>query len=140
MQTKIKVGQRQELILDSLPTVIHQVETLIEEYRNELQFKDDIFGNVMIAVTEAVNNAIQHGNKGDSSKKVYLYFELTQPYQLNVGVKDEGEGFDHKNLADPTAPENIDKPGGRGIFLMEHLAEKIQFNHNGREVIMTFYI
>lgn len=140
MQTKIKVGQRQELILDSLPTVIHQVETLIEEYRNELQFKDDIFGNVMIAVTEAVNNAIQHGNKGNSSKKVHLYFELTQPYQLNVGVKDEGEGFDYENLADPTAPENIDKPGGRGIFLMEHLAEKIQFNHQGREVVMTFYI
>ncbi len=140
MQTKINVGQRQELVLESQPTVIHQVETLIEDYRNELQFKDDVFGNVMIAVTEAVNNAIQHGNKNDIQKKVHLYFELLQPYQLNVGVKDEGDGFDYEHLADPTSPENIDKPGGRGIFLMQHLTEKIQFNHQGREVVMTFYI
>lgn len=140
MQTKIKVGQRQEVVLESLPTVIHQVETLIEEYRKNLKFKDDVFGNVMIAVTEAVNNAIQHGNKGNLNKKVYLYFELTQPYQLNVGVKDEGDGFDYENLPDPTSPENIDKPGGRGIFLMEHLTENIQFNLQGREVVMTFYI
>lgn len=140
MQTKIKVGQKQEVILDSLPTVIHQVETLVEEYRKNLKFKDDIFGNVMIAVTEAVNNAIQHGNKGSADKKVHLYFELVQPYQLNVGVIDEGNGFDFENLADPTSPENIDKPGGRGIFLMQHLAENIQFNNQGREVVMTFYI
>ena len=140
MQTKIKVGQKHEVILDSLPTVIHQVEALIEEYRKMLKFRDDVFGNVMIAVTEAVNNAIQHGNKSDSDKKVHLYFELAQEYQLNVGVKDEGNGFDYENLADPTSPENIDKPGGRGIFLMQHLTENMQFNHQGREVVMTFYI
>jgi serine/threonine-protein kinase RsbW len=55
-------------------------------------------------------------------------------------VEDEGDGFDYHNLPDPTAPENIEKPGGRGIFLMKHLSDEVEFKEGGRIVELSFYM
>lgn len=129
-----------QLELASTPNVIHLIETVVDEIKAELNFKEDVYGNVMVAVTEAVNNSIFHGNRGDESKKVYVSFEMKNPYRLLVRVRDEGIGFDHKGLADPTAPENIDKIGGRGVFLMEHLSDELSFVDDGRQVEMVFNI
>ena len=93
----------------------------------------------MIAVTESVNNAIMHGNQSDKSKIVHLSLLLEEKL-IKFTVKDEGDGFDYDNLPDPTAPENIDKPGGRGIFLMKNLCDEVQFNENGSSIILTFYL
>jgi serine/threonine-protein kinase RsbW len=129
-----------QLALPSTPESIHQVENVVEEIRAELEFKEDVYANVMVAVTEAVNNSIIHGNDSDSSKKVYLEFEIPNSYRLLIRVHDEGPGFDPADLPDPTAPHNIDKIGGRGVFLMSQLADKLLFSQDGKQVEMIFDI
>ena len=129
-----------EISLESAPTVVRTVESLIDEIRNELEFKEDVYGNVMIAVTEAVNNGIIHGNKLDTKKQVHIEIQCKNEYCLVVRVRDEGEGFDPSGLKDPTSPENIENIGGRGVFLMQHLADELSFSDDGRIVEMMFNI
>jgi serine/threonine-protein kinase RsbW len=93
----------------------------------------------MIAVTESVNNAIMHGNKNDRTKNVTLSLSLNNNV-INFRIKDEGIGFDFQNLPDPTSPENLDKPSGRGIFLMKHLSDEVNFSNNGSLVELSFYM
>lgn len=128
------------LTLESQPEAILHVETFIEGMSHKHKFKEDVYGNIMIAITEAVNNAIFHGNKCDAEKKIEVEFVMEKPYIFLVKVRDEGEGFDPESLPDPTAPENVGKPGGRGVFLMRELSDDLTFNDNGRESIMRFYI
>ncbi len=138
--TKTPSMLSKQLKLASTPAVIHHVETVVDEIKAELDFKEDVYGNVMIAVTEAVNNSIYHGNQGDESKNIFIDFEMKNPYRLLIRVRDEGIGFDPSELADPTAPENVGKIGGRGVFLMEHLSDELTFADGGRQVEMVFNI
>jgi anti-sigma regulatory factor (Ser/Thr protein kinase) len=125
--------------IPSIADNIRMIESFIDNARERFHLEDDIYGNIMIAVTEAVNNAIRHGNSGDSLKNVFLSLSLDQSI-IKFVVKDEGEGFDFDHLPDPTAPENIEKPGGRGIFLMKHLSDEVRFIDGGKVVEMSFYI
>ena len=84
-----------------------------------------------------MNNAILHGNKNDPEKFVKIGFESDDD-KLIFSIADEGEGFDHTNLPDPTDPVNIDKISGRGVFLMQSLADSIQFEQNGSKVLLGF--
>lgn len=93
----------------------------------------------MIAVTESVNNAIIHGNNNQKDKNVTLSLLLEKDI-LKFTVLDEGLGFDYDNLPDPTSPDNIEKPGGRGIFLMKHLCDEVNFKNEGKEVELSFYL
>ena len=129
-----------QLVLDSDPDIIHTVEAIIDDIKSELEFKEDVYGNVMVAVTEAVNNAVVHGNKGDVKKKVHIDLEMKNQYRLIVKVRDEGSGFDPSTLPDPTAPENIVNIGGRGVFLMKHLSDNLSLSEDGKEVMMIFNI
>jgi len=129
-----------QLKLESRPEVIHIVENTVDELKSELAFKEDVYANVMIAVTEAVNNSIIHGNKNDVSKQVFVDFEVKLPYRLIVKVRDQGSGFDPQTLPDPTSPENIGNVGGRGVFLMRHLSDELSFSEDGKEVEMIFNI
>ncbi len=115
------------------------IESFIDNAREKFNFTDDIYGNIMIAITEAVNNAIKHGNQSDSSKNVSLSLSLNET-QIMFRVEDEGIGFDYENLPDPTSPENLEKPGGRGIFLMKHLSDEEEFKDGGRIVELSFYM
>jgi serine/threonine-protein kinase RsbW len=118
---------------------IRIIESFIDNAKERFQLDDDLYGNIMIAVTEAVNNAIKHGNAGDKQKNVYLSLSLDSSL-LRFTVKDEGGGFNYQNLPDPTSPENINKPGGRGIFLMKHLSDEVEFMEGGRVVVLSFYM
>lgn len=129
-----------QLALPSTVDSISTVEAVIEEIRQELKVKDDVYANIMVALTEAVNNSIIHGNNSDASKNVYVEFEIPNNYRLLIRVHDEGIGFTPEALPDPTAPNNIDKIGGRGVFLMEQLSDQIFFSDNGRQVEMIFNI
>mgnify|MGYP000577583631 CR=1 FL=1 len=113
------------------------VENLVEKVCQTVGVQEDAFGNVLIAVTEAVNNAIQHGNKMNKNLNVDL-FVGDKETDFCFSVKDAGQGFDFENLADPTAPENIEKEDGRGIFLMKSLAEEVAFFDNGSNVQIYF--
>lgn len=118
---------------------IRMIESFIDNAKERFHLDEDLYGNIMIAVTEAVNNAIKHGNGGNSSKNVFLSLTLNENL-LRFVVKDEGSGFDHNELPDPTAPENLEKPGGRGIFLMKHLSDEVEFRENGKTVELSFYM
>lgn len=125
--------------IPSLMENIRIVESFIDNAKEKHSINDDIYGNIMIAVTESVNNAIKHGNHEDEKKSVYLSMELDDA-RIRFVIEDEGKGFDPDNLIDPTAPENIDKPGGRGIFLMKHLSDEVNFKNEGRAIELVFYI
>jgi len=123
----------------SLVENIRMIESFIDNAKERFDLDDDIYGNIMIAVTEAVNNAIKHGNANDKSKNVQLSLSLNESL-IKFIVKDEGSGFDYQNLPDPTSPENIEKIGGRGIFLMKHLSDQVEFKEHGRIVELSFYM
>ncbi len=127
----------QELRFPSVPENIALVERLIDDFRESGNFQEECYGDVLIAMTEAVNNAIVHGNKLDTSKEVIVEYER-QENSLFFRVHDQGPGFDFENIPDPTAPENIEKPNGRGVFLMRSLADDCAFLEEGRIVELTF--
>ena len=118
---------------------ISEVESLIDKVCAEHKINEDLYGNILIAITEGVNNAIAHGNNNDDSKSVSLEVSKTEK-ELLFSIVDEGPGFDFNDLPDPTSPENIEKPDGRGIFLMKNLSDKIEFEHNGSKVNITFVV
>ena len=95
------------------------------------------FPDILISLTEAVNNAILHGNNADESKTVEISME-GKSSGVAISVTDEGKGFDPNEIPDPTAPENIECCGGRGVFIMSRLADKITFENNGSTVQMFF--
>lgn len=118
---------------------IRKVESVIDQLSSELHIGEEAYGKILVATLEAVNNAIIHGNKTDSRKKVSVGFLYVNP-NLSVVVTDEGPGFSPDNIPDPTAPENIENLHGRGVFLMNNLADAIEFNSTGNQVTMTFKI
>lgn len=141
LKRKIKLAGMKNIRIEipSLSENIRMIESFIDNAKDKYQLNDDIYGNIMIAVTEAVNNAIKHGNRSDSGKNVSLALTLEEG-MIKFRVEDEGSGFDYHNLPDPTAPENLEKPGGRGIFLMKHLADEVDFTNQGKVVELSFYI
>ena len=84
------------------------VEKAIDELSLELDLSDEVYGNVLVATMEATNNAIIHGNRSNPEKEVKIKM-LIEDKELKVHVEDQGDGFDHLNIPDPTAPENIEK-------------------------------
>ena len=128
-----------QIQIPSLPENIRIVESFIDNAKDQYQLNDDIYGNIMIAVTESVNNAIVHGNKSDSKKNVHLQLALEQSL-IKFIIEDEGSGFDYHDLPDPTLPENLSKPGGRGIFLMKNLCDEVSFKNDGRIAELSFYL
>lgn len=118
---------------------IHLVEKLIDAVCEEHHVAEDHYGNILIAMTEAVNNAIHHGNGLNPEKKTSVVFDRSET-QIKFTVIDEGVGFDFDNLPDPTSPENLEKPNGRGIFLMKNLADEIHFEDHGRRVELIFKV
>jgi serine/threonine-protein kinase RsbW len=123
--------------IQSKPENINVVEKFIDDLKVKHNLHEECYGNMLVAVTEAVNNAINHGNKANPEKLVDIKLEVEED-QFGFTISDEGHGFDYLNLPDPTDPENIEKPSGRGVFLMKHLADQIIFSENGRVVELYF--
>ena len=121
--------------IPSIKENVSVVESFIENVGEKIRIEDSIYGNVLVSVTEAVNNAIVHGNKEDKNKKVRLALKQNKK-SVRFVVEDEGLGFDFDNLPDPTNPKNIEKVKGRGIFLIRSLSDKTTFKHGGRTVEM----
>lgn len=115
------------------------VEKVIDDLSMELGLSDEVYGNVLVATMEAANNAIVHGNKKDITKVVKIHFN-NEGAGLIIKIFNQGPGFDYTNIPDPTAPENIEKINGRGLFLMEKLSDEISFLDEGRAVELKFRI
>mgnify|MGYP006086328427 FL=1 len=132
-------NQVEKISFQSTPENLIIVEEFIENTCTNYNVGPDVFGNIMVAVTEAVNNAIYHGNLSLQEKQVQVrsIFEAKQK-RLSFVITDEGAGFEYNNLPDPTAPENITMIGGRGVFLIKQLADWVIFNDLGNSVELQF--
>jgi len=137
--SNVPTGELYTLQLPSKPESITLVENLIEEIADKHHISEDTFANMMTCLSEAVNNAIVHGNKLDPDKKVIVNADVEEKRAIWT-ITDEGKGFDYNNLADPTAPENLENLTGRGVFILKHLADQCIFNTKGNEVELHFKI
>ncbi len=133
-----RVAKDFEVAIPSSLEEIASVERLAEKAADKMGFSEEEKDSIAIAVTEAVNNAILHGNKQDKQKQVRIKF-LFEKERLTVKVKDQGEGFDPNKISDPLAPENLLKESGRGIFILSSLMDEVKFNfdQNGTEIILV---
>lgn len=122
---------------DSNIDSLAKVEQLIESLKEEHNIPEEIYGNILVATSEGMNNAIKHGNNFDADKNVDLLFELSDN-QYVFTISDHGAGFDFNNIPDPTHPDNIEKVDGRGIFIMKSLSDDVEFEKEGSKVILKF--
>lgn len=125
------------LIIDSNPNNILEVENYLQVVTEEHRDLSARYADILISLTEAVNNAIIHGNKADENKKVRINLEQSKS-ELAVSVTDEGPGFDPSDIPDPTKPENLECCGGRGVLIMNSLADRLSYRNNGSTVEMIF--
>jgi serine/threonine-protein kinase RsbW len=114
----------QELIIPSLPEELLKVDEVAEKIADEMSFSQDDKDNIAISITEAVNNAIMHGNHADPKKKVYITF-MQEDSNLVIKIRDEGEGFNPGIVPDPTSTDNILKEKGRGLFIIHQLMDEV---------------
>jgi serine/threonine-protein kinase RsbW len=105
------------------------------EVLRPLGYDDQDFFGIRLALEEAIVNAIRHGHRNDPSKIVHIRYQAS-PQQLLVEIQDEGPGFDPEGVPDPLSPENLERPGGRGVFLMRHYMTWVSFNELGNCVTM----
>lgn len=125
------------LVLPSKLESINLVEKVVDEISERESISSDLYGKILVAVVEAVNNAVSHGNKFEDSKQVKVDFNC-QSKLLRVVVEDQGSGFNPDIIPDPTRPENLENISGRGIFIMKSYADQIEFNKNATQVTLSF--
>jgi serine/threonine-protein kinase RsbW len=135
----VQTSELYTLQLPSKPESITLLENLIEQIADKHQVSEDTFANMMTCLNEIAINAIVHGNKLDESKKVIVNAEVDGKRVIWT-VTDEGEGFDYDHLPDPTAEENLENLTGRGVFIVNQLADQCIFNTKGNEVEVHFKI
>ena len=128
-----------KLSLQSDPKSLLSLESWINSLCETYSIGAELYGNILIALSEAVNNAITHGNKNVVDKEALVEAYIDDNL-LVFTVTDEGEGFNFLTLPDPTLPENLEKPQGRGVFLMNHLSDGVVYQEPGNSVEISFNI
>jgi serine/threonine-protein kinase RsbW len=114
------------LTLASNPKNIGKIERFLNTIGKTVHLDEIQFHKLMVSLTEAVNNAIIHGNHAASGKKVQVVCELL-PGWILIMIHDEGKGFKPEKVGNPLAKENLLRESGRGIFLMRTLMDKVEF-------------
>ncbi|MBC6995837.1 ATP-binding protein [Neolewinella lacunae] len=125
------------LTLVSDPSNISKVEKYVDQIADRFKLDQEKHASLMLSLTEAVTNAIIHGNKQDRTKTVSIRLAQTRS-GLAIRVTDQGCGFDYRQIPDPTSPERICECGGRGVFLMNQLCDKMRYINGGSTVEMQF--
>jgi len=136
---RIQLTMEKEITIQSKLDNISHIEKLVDEISEQCSLSSDLYGKILIATIEAVNNSIVHGNKFDISKTVDVGVQISDS-SIHIYVKDQGVGFNYDEVPDPTKPENLENVSGRGVFLMKNLADDIIFNDNGSHVELVFNI
>lgn len=125
------------LVISSELSNINIVRNFVQDFYIDSGLKRNSFNNVFLGISEAVNNAILHGNQLDTEKKVFIRMNL-EGNQFIVEVEDEGDGFCFDAILDPTAIENLKMAHGRGIYIIRQLADELVFKEEGRKVVIQF--
>lgn len=141
--TRVDIAEDSALYTLKLPSELSSltsVENFIDALKIQYNIGEDLYAEILTCVSEAVNNAVVHGNKEDKLKKVNVSLEVQNNKRMVFIISDEGEDFDYTILPDPTSPENIEQLTGRGIYIIKQLAEKCIFNSRGNEIELHFKI
>jgi serine/threonine-protein kinase RsbW len=125
------------LIIKSVPQNIAQIERYLGELFSEHQLDTNMYPDMLISLTEAVNNAMVHGNELDKQKEVSVRSSVMSDH-IRFKISDEGEGFNPKELPDPCCDDNIMTAGGRGVMLMRALSSEVYFTNGGATVELVF--
>ncbi len=132
-------ADRKTLSLPSSYEALEQLEPFVHKLQQWVSFSEEDQNRIMLALSEAVNNAIVHGNNLQEDKTVTITASH-QNRQLDISVIDEGKGFDPDNIPDPLKEQNLLNKGGRGVYLMKQYADNVTFTQNGSKVTMNFEI
>jgi len=127
-------GNSDSLILRSSQSELNKVEKLVEALADKYYLNDTYFANMMVALTEAFNNSMIHGNKNNSSKQITIDFTINEK-EMIVDVRDEGEGFDYVGYMNTKHADNQ-----RGIELIQSVSDKVEFSENGRCISIHFNV
>jgi serine/threonine-protein kinase RsbW len=133
------MNKRKEIKIESSLEEMYRVEQFVEEISDEYLLYNNYFGNLMMAITEAVKNAIVHGNKSEKRKRVMIGAESTRE-GLWIRVQDEGAGFDITRYSHPENFEEDLEQGKSGMMLIHRLADEVKLKHKGRVIDMLFRI
>ncbi len=112
-------------------------ENLVDEVAEYCSLSKEVYGNMLVTIIEAVANAIMHGNRSNPALKVFVSCKVNPDHVVFI-VRDQGPGFDYSHVPDPTTSENIEKPNGRGVFLMRKLADYVDFEDGGSTLMIQF--
>jgi serine/threonine-protein kinase RsbW len=129
---------RQISIASDLGSIRHAVDQVVNALNHIEADASDVF-DIRLCLEEALINAIKYGNKFDKKKKVAIDFTVKNK-TASLSITDSGKGFDYELLPDPTTDENILRGSGRGVFLIRHLMDKVQFNEKGNSLTMIKYL
>lgn len=130
------------LEFNSVFEMVDFVQIVSDHMGRSVGLDEDSLHWVGVAIRESVINAIKHGNRHDAAKHVFVEFEATTAEvvpELTIRVRDQGEGFDPEEVADPLAPENLLKSSGRGIFLIRNFMDDVKLQRapeGGMEIRM----
>jgi anti-sigma regulatory factor (Ser/Thr protein kinase) len=124
------------MIIPADPLSIPRVTDGVKQMLTEKKWAEERIMAVELALQEALANAIRHGCANIRSRQVQCVVTVDDKGELLVVVRDPGPGFEAASVANPLAPENVLKPGGRGIFLINQLMDEVDFRDGGREVLM----
>jgi serine/threonine-protein kinase RsbW len=126
------------IVVESKPSEIVRVcEQVLARLREKGFGKDDIFA-VHLTLEEAFLNAVKHGNKMDPSKTIKVDYSVSEN-KLEITITDQGSGFKPDKVEDPRFGENLFKPGGRGLLLMNSYMDMVKYNEQGNSVYMVRY-
>ena len=121
------------LVIRSDKRELRKVEFFLSTVFEENNLPTEQFNRVLLCLSEAVVNSIDHGNKNDTRKNVYIEIECISG-KISIKIRDEGDGFDYTNIEDPTLKQNIRVETGRGIYIIKSLADEFNFNDKGKSV------
>lgn len=124
METKSNCVQ---IDIQSSFEMVDLVQVVFESLSSQVGFEGDEAHWMSVAIRESVTNAVRHGNKLNSDKRVIIRFEVDDG-EFAVSVKDEGEGFDPGEIPDPLAEENLLRASGRGIFFMKNFMDEVTYD------------
>jgi serine/threonine-protein kinase RsbW len=115
------------MVCKSYPKEVACIEEFLKKVNeSRLHIDDGSMHRLLVSCTEAMNNAIIHGNGSDPAKRVVVTCSVGRSF-LTIRVKDEGHGFDIESLQDPRDEVNLLKENGRGVFLMRTLMDDVKF-------------
>ncbi len=126
-----------KIVLASTVNANNEFLSFLDQLFVDIDGLAELEANIQIAICETFNNAVKHGNRFDPQKKVTCTFDTSESSYIFT-IEDEGDGFDHTTIPDPTLPENIEKIEGRGVFLTKILADQVEYLDGGRKVVITF--